>query len=1056
MKIFLLFTIAITAAIGAAAEVPVQRLTGRYQGTVKQLNLQQHSQTARPLNIRPADADVPANAAEVPFTHDLGKAGTEIQNYTSINANNDNRAWQYGKVNGYSACMCPNADNIDNNDDWLFTVPIHFMPGNYTVGFEVGYMGSGATGVEMEVKLGKEPSVEGMMAEIVANTRYTTKDMTKYEYNCAIPSEGYYYIGFHCTTPKSIKGTLKLANLSVQEGSVTPPVEVDPPAAGELSWVLAPKGELKATVTYTAPTKTKSGKDLEKISKVEITSRWGVDKFTYDDVQPGQTIVINDVEMYAGINNRFTGIAYIDDVAGEKVEYKNIWCGPDTPLAPTNVKLAVNKDYRTATLTWDPVGEVGENGGYVDPQSVTYFIFDAFGSYYDPALAEVSETSYTFTYPDLNGQDFFAYQVTAAYNNNYSLDCTSNIATVGLPAALPFTESFANGLYDGIWLADQGSDRQGQMMGTVDDNYFPSLIDPEDPDAPQPLTSQDGDNGFYYWMPYEVNVNYGLISVRADISQARKPVLEFWYQGQGSIIDVLAGTEIDNLSSIHSINLQETPTTGWTQARIPLDDFKSIGAVMFELKLTAAHNDDDHTWSVPLDNIRVRDLADTDVRLVTMSCPEKAKAGDKLSFKAHIENLGTAAVTPTAIWSANGETVATESLAEMQPNAFADCALEYEVALNAPETLEITLDIKADGDANTADNSATGTIAISRASYATVTDLTATPGVNEVILNWSAPEIGEAAPETITEDFENPDYTPMSITGAGGWTVYDGDGEKTYNVFRELYNPYQTQPLAFQLFNNEVANIPDTYKADAEAHSGNTFMLAISAQSADNDNWLISPELSGAEQTVTFWARSFTVAWPETFEVYYSTTDNKVESFTAQIETINGMPADGNVPEIWTKFEIELPAGAKYFAIRHNTYDTLALFIDDVTFEAAPSQPEDLAITGYHIFRDGKQITDKPITALTFTDTPFNDNTEAGEYQFDYTVIPIYNYGVAAESNHANVTLSFSSISTIAIDSIDGKAEIYTLSGIRIHNEKLIPGIYIMVNESGASKVMLK
>lgn len=129
------------------------------------------------------------------------------------------------------------------------------------------------------------------------------------------------------------------------------------------------------------------------------------------------------------------------------------------------------------------------------------------------------------------------------------------------------------------------------MYGTVDDDYFASLIDPDDPDAPTPLTSHDGDNGFYYWLPVEKDAMFGLVSLRADISQASEPVLEFWYQGQGSTIDVLAAGGTKALAVIKTIDLQAAPTTRWTQARIPLDALKADGAVQFELRLTATHND---------------------------------------------------------------------------------------------------------------------------------------------------------------------------------------------------------------------------------------------------------------------------------------------------------------------------------------------------------------------------------------------------------------------------------------------------------------------------------
>ncbi len=1050
MKKILLISIALMSVMAAGANVPDREISPSSTGSLKQINRERRV-IALKTPLRTAEA--PANAVEVPFTHDLGKAGTEIKNYTAVNVNNDNRKWQFGTVNGYSACMAPNETDV--NDDWLFTVPIHFMPGNYVVSFEVGFMGSGATAVEMNVNLATSPTVEGAGAEIVPTTKYTEKAMTKYEHNCAIPEEGYYYIGFHCTTTQAMKGALKLANLSVREGSVTPPVQVDPPAAGELSWVLAPRGELEATVTYTAPTKTKKGDDLTEISKVEITSRWGVDKFVYENVTPGQVITIENVEMYQGINNRFTGVAYVGDTAGDMVEYKSIWCGIDTPLAPENVRLTVGADYKSATLSWDAVPETGEHGGYVDPDQITYYIFDAFGTMYDPAIATTSETSFVFTYPDITEQDFVAYQVTAGFGEYYSLDNTSNIATVGVPESLPFTESFTNGRYDRIWLTDPQSHGQ-QQNGTITDDYFASLFDPEDPDAPEPLKSHDGDQGFYLWLPIDENAMYGLISTRADISTAGNPVLEFWYQGKGNIIDVLVGTDCENLTIEKTINLQEAPTDDWTLARIPLDGFKNQGAVMFELRFTAAHNDDEHTWSIPVDNIRVIDLSATDVRIVAMTGQEKAKLGDELKFTAHVENLGTEAANPVAVWTVNGETINSVPVEELAANKFTDVSLDYIVPFNAPESLEVALTLTLDGDVTPDNNTAKATVAVGRASYPTVTDLSAVVNEQEVLLSWSAPVIGEPVAETVTEDFESADYTPMSISGAGNWTVFDGDGCKTYNVFRELYNPYQTSPIAFQLFDNVVANIPDTYAPDAVAHSGQRYMLAISAQSAQNDNWLISPELSGAAQTVTFYGKSFTVAWPETFEVYYSTTDNQKDSFTSKIETVSGLNADGTAPEEWTLFSLELPAGARYFAIRHTSYDTLALFIDDVTYEAAPSQPEDLAITGYHVFRNGTMLTAEPHNGTSFTDRPLEENSPEGNYEFNYTVVPVYNHGAVAESNVASVNLTYSGIDGIMTNNgATDNAVFYNLSGVKVPEQNLTKGIYIMVRGTDARKVVI-
>jgi len=992
----------------------------------------------------------------VPFTHDLGKNGTEVKNYTAIDANKDGRTWKFGTANGYAACMLPNADNIDTSDDWLITCPVHMTPGNYVLSFEVSMMGSGAIAVEFDAWLFTAPTIDGKLAEVAPTTRHTTtKDFTKYEFNCAIATEGYYYFGVHNSTTKADKGTIKLTNLGVRAGSVAPPV--DAPAAGTLTYELAPKGELKATITYVAPTKTKSGAELKEISKVLITSRWEVDKFEYENVAPGQTIV-REVEMYAGFNNRFTAVAYVGETAGEKVEIKNIFCGPDNPLPPTDVTLTVNEDYTSATLSWTAPGEVGENGGYVDTDNLTYYIFDAFGSFYDPALAETDKTSYTFDYSDIDQQDFYAYQVTAGIGDYYSLDKASNIIVAGKPSALPFNESFNGGLYDGFWLIDPASSGSSSMnYGTVTDDYFASLYDPNDPDAPEPLTSQDGDNGFYYWLPYDNTAMFGLASVRADISKAANPVLEFWYQGQGSLIDVLVAGGTDNLSIAKSIDLKENPTTGWTLARIPLNDYKPKGAIMFEIRLSAIHNDDEHTWSVPLDNIRIRDLSETDLRIVTASMPSKVAPGDIISCSAHIENLGTQKASgATATLTINGTVVATKPLDAIESNGFSDVTLEYTVPLNAPAILETAISANIDGEATPVDNKAEASIDVARKAFATVTDLSATVADGQVTLSWSAPVNDAPTLAIITEDFESEDYTPMSINGCGEWTVYDGDGKNTYNIFRELYNPYQTKPIGFQLFNRTVAQVPTDYWLDAEPHSGETFMMAPSAQYAQNDNWLISPMLSGNAQTVTFWAKSFSIGWPETMEVYYSTTDNKHESFTTKAEISGTILADGTIPEVWTKYTIELPAGATYFAIRHTAYDTVALLIDDVTFEGIPSIPEDLAVEGYHVFRNGQQITTSLVKETSFVDSPLNAIASEGTCHYEYTVVPVYNYGPAAESNAASVDVENSGIEDIAIDSLTEDSVVYNLKGLRVNIGNIAEGVYILVNGDSARKVHLR
>ncbi|MCH5326527.1 MAG: choice-of-anchor J domain-containing protein, partial [Duncaniella sp.] len=514
------------------------------------------------------------------------------------------------------------------------------------------------------------------------------------------------------------------------------------------------------------------------------------------------------------------------------------------------------------------------------------------------------------------------------------------------------------------------------------------------------------------------------------------------------------------LELVKSIDLKANPTTVWTLAQLPLAEYKAAGAVNFEIRLTATHNDDSHTWSVPIDAIAVRDLVDTDLSIISASASAaKTAPGKEISVSAHIQNQGIASAEAAAVLYINGAKVAEQSLGEMAPDAFADATLTYTVPLNAPEQLAVKLSVEAEGDAVASNNDFETTIAVQFAPYPTVGNLTAV--ANEegtaVTLRWDKPVVDTPEPVTVFEDFESEDYVPMSITGAGGFTVYDGDGERTINVFSETYNPYQTLLMAFQLFNRDLAN--PYYEEDCNPHSGSSFMLAPTSYYADNDNWLISPELSGRAQTITFYAKSFSITWAESMEVLYSTTgNNPATDFTAEpllkVEAVeDGFYMIGGVPEEWTKYEVNLPEGAKYFAIRHFGWYTCALFIDDITYEAVPEIPADLAVTGYYVMRGTELLTSEPIAATEYVDS----NLPAFETEIDltYTVIPVYNYGIAPGSD-VTVHAITSGLETIEAADASAADTFINLQGQRIPASRLTPGIYIRISGSQTAKVIVR
>ena len=220
-------------------------------------------------------------------------------------------------------------------------------------------------------------------------------------------------------------------------------------------------------------------------------------------------------------------------------------------------------------------------------------------------------------------------------------------------------------------------------------------------------------------------------------------------------------------------------------------------------------------------------------------------------------------------------------------------------------------------------------------------DITATgPGTT---YTWATPS-PLAAPQratgyqTITESFESENTFPSfglggitatQHTGAfGEWKLYDSTGANVWPA-SDLEWDNAGKPQAWMPFNGATV-------AQATAHSGNKYMESVVPTSGNADSWLISPELSGNAQTITFYERIFTTRYqPETYEVLYSTTDNEPSSFT-----VAPQGTFSSYTTSWTLRSVALPAGAKYFAIRHTSSSAkFGMMIDDVTYEIATELP---------------------------------------------------------------------------------------------------------------------
>ena len=219
------------------------------------------------------------------------------------------------------------------------------------------------------------------------------------------------------------------------------------------------------------------------------------------------------------------------------------------------------------------------------------------------------------------------------------------------------------------------------------------------------------------------------------------------------------------------------------------------------------------------------------------------------------------------------------------------------------------------------------------------------------------------------------------------------------------------------------------------AHSGSQLLLSTCVADGDpipaTDHWLISPELKGNEQNISFFIRVITDSYgDESFDVLYSTTDAEVSSF----EVLDNLWLSATE---WTECNYTLPEGTKYFAIRHSSTDIFGLLLDDITFERSAMAP-----VGYNIYVDGEKVGSATDTAFDMS----NVDLTSGEHSVAVTAI----YAGGVESSPATTVLDI----TTGIDVITLMGEpvdVYTTDGRLIRRQATnldgLKGMYMIGNK---------
>ncbi len=947
----------------------------------------------------------------------------DITGYTIIDVNDDERTWG----SSYSGVQISYSNSSTGPlDDWFISPAIKLYKDKiYTFTVEAQNNSTSYT-ERLEVCMGKAPTAAAMVKTIIEPVEVFDNTPMKFTAKIVSDETGDVFFGIHAISDPD-QYYLYIREISISAGEST----YAPGAVTDLKVTPGTKNPLEATVSFTAPAKAINGAELTAIDKIDVYRNEELIT-TLTDVAPGKEYSCADILTESG-TYKYRVVASNESGSGLDATV-SAYIGVPLVLPPANVNIAETENPGEITLTWD-AATTTVHGNEIDPSFVKYNVLDKNGNTVARDLPDCTFTHQAVT----DGQILAYYTVVAVTSAGQSQGATSDIIAVGTPYTLPFAESFDNGDTSTVF-GMKGEDASWSIV--TDDSYVT-------------LTDFDGTNGYAMMNGPYIDSFSNLFTGKITLNAA-KPALSFAYYNLNSQDDTntleVSVITADGQKHPLATYVQNDGKLGWNYVILSLSDFAGQTVQINFLGTVVEYQ------TIMIDAIYVGELKDNDLGISGINGPSQVTPDQAFSLSATVSNAGALAVSDYKVeLYANDVLIEEKAGVELNPGDKKTFSFEHSLNIAAPQQNIFTVNIAFDKDEDISNNSAQHAIEMTLPSYPVASGLVAEHNGTGVALEWQEPEMTELPKLSVTDDFE--DYAPWSYTNVGEWTLVDGDGVPIGGIADLTFGTIvrgETK-CAYYVMNDN--GLPEAFAA----HSGHQYMVStylyVGGVVAD---WMISPMLSGEAQTISFYAKSYNVNYPESFKVLYSTTDNDPDSF---IE----VASYSNVPDAWTEYTFPVPEGSVYFAIFCDSDNAFMFFVDDVTYTPANAESLNLTILGYNIYRNGEKINDTPVSATQYSDPD-------GAVNDEYMVTVVYPVGESAPSAPAMCTMSASGITgeqatsittdrrsiivtgatgNVAVSTADGKL-IYSHAQAPKHTIATQPGIYIVSTSTITKKVLVR
>lgn len=925
----------------------------------------------------------------IPYYQDFAEESS-MEQFTVIDANEDGKTWTW-----YDGKARVKWNSQMAMDDWLILPKLKFESGK-VYPFQMKATASTSYDESVQVCLGNAPTAAAMTTVVTELLNFKGEQIVVGY--ITVPSTGDYYVGIHGCSDAD-KFNLDVDDISVEAGFAgTTPNQVT-----DINIQPAAYGELKATVSFTTPTVTFANAALTSLTKIEVARDDEIIK-TFDNPAVGAALSFEDVVPADG-DYTYKFIPYNADGAG-RAATATAYIGVQLPAAPENATI-VETTPGTVKVTWTPVTE-DINGNPLNASQVTYVLVDAQNT---ATVYAEDITGSEWTIDEIvpeNEQDLVAVGVFAKTAKGTGQGIATDLIPVGTPYTIPMIESFPDGTLSYVFGMRRlnGSNITWQIC--KDDTFTD-------------LTSADEDNGYLDCAARAIDESSLFFSGKVDLTAAVNPAFSFrTYNIVGengnpddNIIEIVArevGAEEWTVVKSGDVNTLCNGIQSEWSGPIICNMNAFVGkTIQWGIRVTVKSYA--HTM---FDELKLAELLDHNLTAGKLYAPVKVNPNTEFGINFDVTNNGSLAASDYTVVLTDGDGNELETLNGVELESGETTTYNFTRSFSpCDEAGARTYGAKIVWAADEAptDNVATPIeVLLVLSSMPAPRDLTATNnGQGYARLDWAAPEIPQGGAETVTESFE--EFDSFALEGQKGWTFVDMDGSPVggfQGVDVPNITPGQTT-AGFFVFDST----PEQFNQSFDAQDGDKYLAALFRyDDGQSDDWAISPVLSGNEQTITFWARSYSTSYPEKIEVYY--TDG--ESVDPNDYTVVDGSTVNAVPGTWTEYTVDLPAGAKHFAIRSFATGSFMLMLDNVTMEIDPTATNDAprlanyTCTGYNIYRDGVKINDAPVTATTYDDT----TAAGGEHR--YNVTALYSNGKEGPvSNTATFTVGVEGIGADAL-----------------------------------------